>query len=49
MAERDLALLLIQADEIAAGKAAAQRARSSFQRLSAKAEVDKLDDLLETA
>jgi len=49
MAERDLANLLIQAGDVAAGKAAAQRARSSFQRLSARAEIDKLDDLLETA
>jgi len=49
MAERDLALLLIQAGDVAAGKAAAQRARSSFQRLSARVEIDKLDDLLETA
>jgi len=49
MAERDLALLLIQAGDVTAGKAAAHRARSSFQRLSARAEIDKLDDLLETA
>jgi tetratricopeptide (TPR) repeat protein len=48
MAERDLALLLIQAGDVNAGKAAAHRARSSFQRLSARAEIDKLDDLLET-
>ncbi len=49
MAERDLALLLIQAGDVTAGKAAAHRARSSYQRLSARAEIDKLDDLLETA
>src|SRR3989442_2464935 len=49
MAERDLALLLIQAGDVLGGKAAAQRARSSFQRLSARAEIDKLDGLLETA
>src|SRR5712691_3531242 len=49
MAERDLAHLLIEGGDAAAGKAAAQRARSSFQRLSARAEIDKLDDLLETA
>src|SRR6266446_3361230 len=49
MAERDLALLLIQASDVAAGRAAAQRARASFQRLSARAEIAKLDDLLETA
>ena len=49
MAERDLALLLIQAGDVPGGKAAAQRARSSFQRLSARAETDKLDELLETA
>ena len=48
MAERDLALLLLQAGEPAGGKAAAQRARSIFQRLSARAEIDKLDELLET-
>ncbi len=49
MAERDLAHQLIQRGDATAGKAAAQRARSSFQRLSARAEIDKLDDLLETA
>jgi len=49
MAERDLAHLLIQRGDATAGKAAAQRARSSFQRLSARAEIDKLDELLETA
>ncbi|HYT82375.1 MAG TPA: hypothetical protein VEK86_02925, partial [Gemmatimonadales bacterium] len=49
MAERDLAHLLIQRGDATSGKAAAQRARSSFQRLSARAEIDKLDDLLETA
>ncbi|MFN2572076.1 MAG: tetratricopeptide repeat protein [Gemmatimonadales bacterium] len=48
-AERDLAHLLIQSGDVSAGKAAAQRARASFQRLSARAEIDKLDDLLETA
>ena len=48
MAERDLALLLIQTGDVAGGKAAAQRARSTFQRLSARAETDKLDTLLET-
>jgi tetratricopeptide (TPR) repeat protein len=47
MAERDLAHLLIKSGDAAAGKAAAQRARSTFQRLSARAEIDKLDDLLE--
>ena len=49
MAERDLALLLIQAGDKAEGKSVAQSARSTFQRLSARAEVDKLDELLETA
>ena len=49
MAERDLAHLLIKMGDVASGKAAAQRSRSSFQRLSARAEIDKLDDLLETA
>src|SRR5437667_300250 len=49
MAERGLALLLVQAGDVHGGKAAAQRARSSFQRLSARAEIDKLDGLLETA
>ena len=47
MAERDLAYLLITSGDFTSGKAAAQRARSSFQRLSARAETDKLDDLLE--
>ena len=47
MAERDLAHLLIQTGETAGGKAAAQRARSIFQRLSARAEIDQLDALLE--
>jgi tetratricopeptide (TPR) repeat protein len=49
MAERDLAHVLIQAGDATEGKAAAQRARASFQRLSARAEIDKLDNLLETA
>jgi hypothetical protein len=49
MAERDLAVLLINAGDVVAGKAAAQNARSIFQRLNARAEVDRLDDLLETA
>jgi len=49
MAERDLAHMLIKAGDKAEGKAAAQRARSTFQRLSARAEIDKLDDLLEAA
>jgi tetratricopeptide (TPR) repeat protein len=49
MAERDLAVLLIHAGDVVAGKAAAQNARSIFQRLNARAEVDRLDDLLETA
>jgi len=48
MAERDLAHLLLRAGDTAAGKAAAQRARSIFQRLSARAEVAKLDEVLET-
>jgi tetratricopeptide (TPR) repeat protein len=48
MAERDLAHLLLQAGDTVGGKAAAQRARSTFQRLSARAEIDKLDGLLET-
>ncbi len=48
MAERDLAHLLIQGGDAAGGKAAAQRARSTFQRLSARAEIDKLDTLLES-
>lgn len=47
-AERDLAHLLIQHGDVPAGKAAAQRARSAFQRLSARAEIDKLDSVLET-
>ena len=48
MAERDLTHLLLQAGDTAGGKAAAQRARSIFQRLSARAEIHKLDELLET-
>ena len=48
MAERDLAHLLLRAGDMAAGKAAAQRARSTFQRLSARAEIAKLDEVLET-
>ena len=48
MAERDLAHLLLRAGDTAAGKAAAQRARSTFQRLSARAEIAKLDEVLET-
>jgi tetratricopeptide (TPR) repeat protein len=46
-AERDLALLFIGAGDAPAGKAAAQRARAAFQRLGARAEIDKLDALLE--
>ena len=49
MAERDLAHLLIKNGDVASGKAAAQRARSTFQRLSARAEIDKLDTVLESA
>lgn len=47
-AERDLAWLLIKSGDATAGKAAAQRARTIFQRLSARGETDKLDALLET-
>ena len=46
-AERDLAHLLIRGGDVAAGKAAAQRARATFQRLSARAEIDRLDAVLE--
>jgi tetratricopeptide (TPR) repeat protein len=46
-AERDLASVLLKSGDAVAGKAAAQRARAIFQRLSARAEVDKLDALLE--
>jgi tetratricopeptide (TPR) repeat protein len=46
-AERDLAHLLIRSGDAAAGKAAAQRARATFQRLSARAEIDRLDAVLE--
>ena len=49
MAERDLALLLLEAGDGTEGKSVAQRARSTFQRLNARAEVDKLDAVLETA
>src|SRR5436190_194102 len=48
-AERDLARLLLKTGDRASGKAAAQRARAIFQRLSARAEIDKLDALLEAA
>jgi tetratricopeptide (TPR) repeat protein len=48
MAERDLAHLLIKTGDVASGKEAAQRARSTFQRLSARAETDKLDAMLES-
>jgi tetratricopeptide (TPR) repeat protein len=48
MAERDLAHLLLRAGDMAGGKAAAQRARSTFQRLSARGEIAKLDEVLET-
>jgi hypothetical protein len=48
MAERDLAYLLLQSGDATGGKAAAQRARSIFQRLSARAEINKLDEVLET-
>jgi ATP/maltotriose-dependent transcriptional regulator MalT len=46
-AERDFARLLIASGDVTSGKAAAQRARAIFQRLSARAETDKLDALLE--
>ncbi len=46
-AERDLARLLMKSGDRKAGKAAAQRARAIFQRLSARAEIDKLDALVE--
>jgi len=46
-AERDLARLLIKTGDAPSGKAAAHRARAIFQRLSARAEIDKLDALLE--
>jgi hypothetical protein len=38
---------LISCGELNEGKAAAQRARAIFHRLSARAEIDKLDALLE--
>ncbi|HJS43809.1 MAG TPA: tetratricopeptide repeat protein [Gemmatimonadales bacterium] len=46
-AERDLGQLLITSGDVTSGKAAAQRARAIFQRLSARGETDKLDALLE--
>jgi tetratricopeptide (TPR) repeat protein len=46
-AERDLARILLKNGDRTSGKAAAQRARAIFQRLSARAEIDKLDALLE--
>jgi tetratricopeptide (TPR) repeat protein len=48
-AERDLALLLIKSGDVIEGKAAAQRARAIFQRLSARGETDKLDAVLEAS
>jgi tetratricopeptide (TPR) repeat protein len=47
-AERDLAWLLFKSGDATSAKAAAQRARAIFQRLSARGETDKLDALLET-
>jgi tetratricopeptide (TPR) repeat protein len=46
-AERDLSQLLFQSSDRAGGKAAAQRARTVFQRLGARAEIERLDALLE--
>jgi tetratricopeptide (TPR) repeat protein len=46
-AERDLAQLLAKKGERAGAKAAAQRARATFQRLGARVEIDKLDVFLE--
>jgi tetratricopeptide (TPR) repeat protein len=47
--ERDLAHLLIKMGNAAHGKAAAHRARATFQRLGARGEIDKLDAVLEAA
>jgi tetratricopeptide (TPR) repeat protein len=49
MAERDLALMLFKKGDVVAAKTTAQRARATFQRLGARAEIDKLDTLLEAA
>ncbi|HEX4627970.1 MAG TPA: tetratricopeptide repeat protein [Gemmatimonadales bacterium] len=46
MAQRDLALLLVCAGEVAAAKEVARPARATFERLGARVEVDKLDGLL---
>lgn len=48
-AERDLAQLLAHRGDVAAAKAVAQEARVAFDRLGARAELEKLDALLETA
>jgi len=45
-AERDLAQLLARRGDVAAAKAVAQKARVVFDRLGARAEIDKLDALL---
>ncbi len=46
-AQRDLAALLIREGKVAAAKVEAQEARATFGRLGARAEIGKLDALLE--
>jgi hypothetical protein len=46
MAQRDLAYLLAREGNVAAAKEAAEAARSTLDRLGAKAEAEKLDALL---
>jgi tetratricopeptide (TPR) repeat protein len=46
-AQRDLAQLLARTGDVAGAKEVAQRARRTFNRLGARAELDKLDALVE--
>ncbi|HEX4601403.1 MAG TPA: tetratricopeptide repeat protein [Gemmatimonadales bacterium] len=46
LAQRDLALLLVCAGEVAAAKEVARPARATFERLGARVEVEKLEALL---
>jgi tetratricopeptide (TPR) repeat protein len=47
IAQRDLAHMLVSDGEAAAAQHVAQTARATFDRLGARAEIDKLDTLLE--
>jgi len=46
--QRDLAYLLARAGKVVAAREAAQSARATLDQLGAKAEADKLDELLST-